>query len=211
MTDHVAVAPIFPFPISAAGSLSLVGAPVDAGDLAAFTAFIADRRGDQPALVGGYDEHRGLYATSAHFGGPEHGGDEPRVIHLGIDVWTDAGTPLRAPLDAVVHSFADNHRPGDFGGTVILTHGVGGETFHSLWGHLARRTLEGLEEGRAIARGEVFAWLGEPAENGGWPPHLHLQRILDLGDRRGDFPGVARLSEREQWLRACPDPADLLV
>ena len=221
MPDRPGVAQMFPFPIHEAGPLRLTGAPVDVGDLEAFTAFIAAERGDRPALVGGYNEHRGLYAASAHFGGPDHGGpdhggpdhdgDEPRVIHLGVDVWTDAGTPVRAPVDAVVHSVADNDRHGDYGGTVVLTHDLAGAVFHTLYGHLARRTLDGLTAGRAIARGEVFAWLGEPHENGGWPPHLHLQRIRDLGERRGDFPGVARLSEREAWLRICPDPSDLLI
>ena len=211
MTEHPAAARIFPFSIAEAGPLSLAGAPVDVGDLEAFRAFIAARRGHRPALVGGYDEHRGVYAASALFGGPRHGGDEPRVIHLGIDVWTDAGTALRAPLAGVVHSLADNDRHGDYGATVILSHEGPTGAFHTLWGHLARRSLAGLREGQAVARGEVFAWLGEPHENGGWPPHLHLQKILDLGDHRGDFPGVARLSERAAWLRRCPDPADLLV
>jgi murein DD-endopeptidase MepM/ murein hydrolase activator NlpD len=202
---------MFPFPIRDAGPLSFAEAPVDVGDLDAFSAYIAACRGDRPALVGGYGEHRGIYAASALFGGPRHGGDEPRVIHLGVDVWTDAGTPVCAPLDAVVHSFADNHRHGDYGATVILAHETGGDTFYSLYGHLARRTLAGLREGRPVARGEVFASLGEPHENGGWPPHLHLQRIRDLGGHRGDYPGVARRSEREAWLLACPDPTGLLV
>jgi murein DD-endopeptidase MepM/ murein hydrolase activator NlpD len=207
----VGVARIFPFAIAEAGPLSLSGAPVDVGDLAAFSAYIAARRGARPALVGGYGEDRGVYAASSLFGGARHGGDEPRTIHLGVDVWTDAGTPLRAPLDAVVHSLADNRGHGDYGGTVILSHATAAGGFHTLYGHLARRSLEHLRPGQALARGEVFAWLGEAEENGGWPPHLHLQKILDLGGRRGDFPGVARRSERARWLRICPDPGALLA
>ncbi len=206
-------APMFPFPIAAARPLRLADAAVDVGDLAAFTAFLDGVRGDAPSLIGGYDEPRGVYAASPLFGGVAAGGsDEPRTLHLGVDVWAPAGTPLRAPLDAVVHSFADNRTFGDYGGTIILTHAdPRGAVFHALYGHLARRSLEGLREGQAIARGTVFAWIGAPDENGGWPPHLHLQRIEDLQGRRGDFPGVVRLSEREHWLRICPDPRDLLV
>lgn len=195
---------VFPFPIAEARSLVLEGAAVDVSDLAAFTAFLAVRRGTAPALIGGYNEHRGLYGGSALFGDTQ----EPRVIHLGVDVWTEAGTQLAAPLPAVVHSFADNADFGDYGATIILEHAGPSWT---LWGHLARRSLAGLVAGRPLARGEVFAWLGEPHENGGWPPHLHLQRIIDLLGKAGDFPGVAKLSERERWLGLCPDPADLLV
>ena len=206
-------APMFPFPIAAARPLRLTDATVDVGDLAAFTAFLDRVRGDAPSLIGGYAELRGVYAASPLFGGAAADSvAEPRSLHLGVDVWAPAGTPLRAPLAGVVHSFADNHRFGDYGATIILTHAdPGGRTFHALYGHLARRSLADLREGQAIARGAVFAWVGTPQENGGWPPHLHLQRIEDLQGRRGDFPGVVRPSEREHWLRVCPDPGDLLV
>jgi murein DD-endopeptidase MepM/ murein hydrolase activator NlpD len=206
-------APIFPFPITAARPLHLSQAPVDVGDLAAFTAYLERLRGDAPSLVGGYGEQRGIYAASALFGGPAaDAAEEPRTLHLGIDVWAPAGTPLRAPLDGVVHSFADNQRFGDYGGTIVLTHThPDGHAFHTLHGHLARRSLDDLAVGQRIGRGEVFAWIGAPAENGGWPPHLHLQWIEDMLGQRGDFPGVVRLSERERWLRLCPDPRPLLV
>jgi murein DD-endopeptidase MepM/ murein hydrolase activator NlpD len=205
-------APMFPFAIADARPLSLEGASVDVTDFEAFSAYLDDLRGEAPSLVGGYDEHRGIYAGSALFGGHEHDDEEPRVIHLGVDVWAPVGTPLRSPLDAVVHSFADNRAFGDYGGTIVLQHDEPGEgVFFTLHGHLARRSLEGLAEGQAIARGEVFAWLGDRHENGGWPPHLHLQRIQDMLDYRGDFPGVVRRSDRDRWRRLCPDPRPLLV
>src|SRR5262249_60713068 len=43
-------------------------------------------------------------------------------------------------------------------------------------------------------------------ENGGWPPHLHFQIILDLLERDADFPGVARSSEPAVWTSLSPDP-----
>ncbi|MBD3222997.1 peptidoglycan DD-metalloendopeptidase family protein [bacterium] len=196
-------APVFPFSLADARPLALAGVDLDVRDLAALIRFIAERRGPAPALYGGYGEDRSVYAASTLF----DGAGEPRTIHLGLDVWTDAGTPLRAPLDAEVHSLAVNDRFGDYGGTIILTH----DGFHTLWGHLAHRSLDGLREGQTVARGEQFAWLGEPDENGGWPPHLHLQRIEDLEGRRGDFPGVAPRSEKARWLANCPDPKSLLL
>jgi len=195
-------APIFPFAMADALPLSLADAELDGTDLPAFEAFLATRRGAAPALVGGYDQIRRIYSN------PQFLGDgEPRIVHLGVDVWTDGGTPLAAPLAGTVHSFADNAATGDYGATIILQH----EGFCTLWGHLARRSLQDLVAGAPVARGETFAWLGEPAENGGWPPHLHLQQILDMGDHRGNHPGVATLSDRQSWLRRCPDPSMLLV
>lgn len=195
--------PVFPFPIAQARPVSLASVSFDVADLAAFTAFIDARRGSAPALIGGYGEDRGVYAASKLFAGQ----GEPRRIHLGVDVWTDADTPVRAPLPARVHSAAINDRFGDYGGTIILEH----EDFFTLYGHLAHRSVAGVRPGQEIAPGEVFAWLGSPSENGGWPPHLHFQRIEDLLGHAGDFPGVARASERERWLTLCPDPGALLA
>ena len=193
---------VFPFTMDDARPVSLSGVDFDVSDLERFTRYIEERRGDALALYGGYGEDRGVYAASALFDGE----GEARTIHLGLDVWTFAGTELRAPLDGVVHSVAINDRFGDYGGTVILEH----DGFHTLWGHLAHRELQTLHEGRVVGAGEAFARLGTPEENGGWPPHLHLQCIRDLLGHRGDFPGVVARSEKERWFEICPDPEFLL-
>jgi 4-aminobutyrate aminotransferase-like enzyme len=57
-----------------------------------------------------------------------------------------------------------------------------------------------------VARGEPLGWVGEANENGGWPPHLHFQVIVDLLGFEGNFPGVAPPGEREVWLSLSPDP-----
>lgn len=194
---------IFPFPTHQATPLSLADVDFDVSDLAAFTRFIDERRGSAPALIGGYGEDRTVYQASPLFDGD----GEPRTIHLGVDIWCDAGTPLAAPLDATVHSAAVNDRFGDYGGTIILAH----DGFFTLWGHLAHGSARSVTSGQPLAAGEIFARLGTPAENGGWPPHLHLQCITDLQGRRGDFPGVAPRSERHQWLELCPDPRLLVL
>jgi murein DD-endopeptidase MepM/ murein hydrolase activator NlpD len=156
--------------------------------------------------IGGYGEHRVIYARSEHF----DKGEEPRRLHLGVDIWGAAGTPVSAPLDGAVHSVAFNNLFGDYGGTVILQHQVNGFTFHTLYGHLSLSSLQGKEKGKTVGAGEVFAWFGMPEENGQWPPHLHFQIIIDMGGRVGDYPGVCRYSEREQWLANGPDPDVLL-
>jgi len=52
--------------------------------------------------------------------------------------------------------------------------------------------------------------VGTPDENGGWPPHVHFQVILDLLDEDTGFPGVAYASERALWTGLSPDPNLLL-
>ena len=106
----------------------------------------------------------------------------------------------------MVHSLADNANFGDYGPTVILQHELEGTVFFSLYGHLSRREWQHLRPGQAIAQGEAFATVGPFPENGDWPPHLHFQLIADMQGWVGDFPGVARPSEREAWAALCPDP-----
>lgn len=158
-------------------------------------------------LMGGYMEDRSIYD------GPVFAetGEEPRTLHLGLDVFACAGTPVYAPLEGVVHSFQVNGGELDYGPTIILEHSPTPDLiFWTLYGHLSEDSLMGLDEGDPISMGETLAELGAPDVNGGWAPHLHFQIMLDLGGRRGDFPGVCRLSEREAWEMISPDPLALL-
>jgi peptidoglycan LD-endopeptidase LytH len=156
--------------------------------------------------AGGYAEDRSIYSQEL-FAPP---GEEPRTVHLGIDIFAPVQAEVFAPLNAQVHSFQDNARPGDYGPTIILEHMIDGGAFHTLYGHLSRASLSSLAPGKMIRTGERVGWLGAKTENGGWPPHLHFQIILDLKGMSGDYPGVCRRSEREHWLSVCPDPARLL-
>lgn len=181
--------------------------------LGSFTSFIDQTRRDASALYlyGGYGETRQMYRRSHLFDRNlfEAGGqkDEPRSLHLGLDVWGDAGTPISAPMGGVVHSLAYNDHVGDYGATIILGHQIDGFGFYSLYGHLSLKDLSTVREGHFINRGEVFAHFGPPEENGHWPPHLHFQLIIDIGVYDGDYPGVCRPSESAHYLANSPDPA----
>ncbi|TCD12731.1 peptidase M23 [Pedobacter frigidisoli] len=152
--------------------------------------------------IGGYDEHRTIYSRSAHFDTAE----EPRRLHLGVDVWAPAGTPIYNFYDATVQSFAHNNNFGDYGATIILAYEIDGFRFNALYGHLSLASLSNLEEGKFIPAGIKIAELGVKEENGYWPPHLHFQIIQDMQGLKGDYPGVCKFSEREQYLANCPDP-----
>jgi len=165
----------------------------------------AMREANVSVALGRYDEPRLLY-TASFFGG-ERLGSERRTIHIGLDLFADAGTPVYAPLDGVVHAFADNAVPQDYGPVIILRHETAdGDELFTLYGHLSRASLAGLAIGQRVARGERLATLGAPNENVGWTPHLHLQIITDLLGWNTDFPGVAPASQRAVWRSLSPDP-----
>lgn len=154
--------------------------------------------------IGGYLENRPIYRTSELYSVEE---ENNRCIHLGIDLWTEADTKVFAPLDGVVHSFKYNNNPLDYGGTIILEHRFAGAIFYTLYGHLSLKSLDSLLKGKVIEKGNCFCRLGDPKENGGWPPHLHFQLILDMLDNEGDFKGVSCESDMAYYSGLCPNPA----
>lgn len=154
------------------------------------------------AGVGGYFEDRFIYRRSTHFDAAA----ESRNLHLGVDIWIEAGAPVYTPLDATVHSFQDNANFGDYGPTIILQHELEDIPFYTLYGHLNRASLTGLEPGKHFHKGEKIAEVGPFPENGDWPPHLHFQVMASMENRSGDFPGVATLSEKTHYELLCPDP-----
>lgn len=178
-------------------------------DTALFSEWIEDqlKQTNSRYGIGGYNEHRTLYARSSLFGDNA----EPRRLHLGVDIWGPAGTSIYNPLEGCIHSFKFNNQFGDYGATIILEHKLDDLTIHTLYGHLSLASLNGLKEGQTIPKGSNFADFGIPAENGHWPPHLHFQLIFDMGNYKGDYPGVCAFPQREYYLRNCPDPHDLLA
>ncbi len=160
--------------------------------------------------VGEYDEARLVY-TSDLFRAEGWDGPEWRTIHVGLDLFGEAGCPVRAPIAGKVHSVRNNLGPGDYGPTVIVEHRVtdrDGEplTFHTLYGHLDLDTLRDIHPGLPLSAGDTIGRLGTPQVNGGWPPHVHFQIAIDVFDRSGEFPGVARPSERAVWKSVSPAP-----
>ncbi len=187
----------------------------------AFTDYIHGEKVKNNAhyLIGGYNELREMYKRSALFGFQKNyfntpGNDvipaEPRRLHLGVDIWGDAGTKIYAPLGGMVHSFANNNNYGDYGATIILQHQIDTLQFHTLYGHLSLKDIAHLREGQFITRGQCFAHFGTPIENGNWPPHLHFQIIEDMEMKEGDYPGVCKVSEQTRYLSNCPNP-DLIL
>jgi 4-aminobutyrate aminotransferase-like enzyme/Ser/Thr protein kinase RdoA (MazF antagonist) len=182
------------------------------------TIFGEMRRSGSAVGIGRYNEARLLYSSPLFSTNDQSVDglptDERRTLHLGMDFFTDPGTPICVPLDGIVHSFANNRARLDYGPVVILEHPLesdsNGATFFTLYGHLSEDSLRNLKIGERVSHGKPFARIGSSAENGGWPPHLHFQIITDLLDLGTGFPGVARFSERKVWTSLSPDPNLLL-
>jgi murein DD-endopeptidase MepM/ murein hydrolase activator NlpD len=193
---------LFPFDFTASNTQLSAGT---VADTTAFSAWVTQtlQRNNCRYGIGGYFENRTLYSRSMHF---NTSSDEPRRLHLGVDIWAEAGTPVYSPLEGKVHSFRDNDNFGDYGPTIILEYFFYGIKFYALYGHLNRESLEGLYPGKTIQQNQQIAEFGNATENGSWPPHLHFQLMFDLEGNEGDYPGVCKLSDREKYQLNIPDP-----
>lgn len=157
---------------------------------------------------GGYLEHRDIYNRSDYFNADKP--EEERNIHLGLDLWIEAGTAVYAPLDGKIHSFKNNTNYGDYGPTIILEHHIENETFFTLYGHLSLESITTLEVGVEVKKGQKIATLGTAEVNGDYAPHLHFQIIKDIQNYEGDYPGVSNQLNLEFYKTNCPDPNLLL-
>jgi murein DD-endopeptidase MepM/ murein hydrolase activator NlpD len=174
------------------------------GNASAFQDYIAEKLGDKIGF-GGYLENRVIYESYENFATASA---DFRNIHLGMDFWMMAGTPVFAPLEGEVHSFQVNQGAGNYGPTIILYHPA--EKIYSLYGHVSMADLESIEIGSPVAAGQKLCHLGKPTENGGWPPHLHFQWIRDMQAFQGDYPGVCSQRDLSFYAENCPDPANFL-
>ncbi len=155
--------------------------------------------------IGRYLEPRAFYLTDT-FDGRAGDPRERRTIHLGIDLFDEAGAEVKAPMKGRVKSVHDNGEGLDYGPTVILEHDGPDGPFWTLYGHLERDSVTDLVTGAEVDPGDVIARVGPYPENGDWPPHLHFQIITDLLGREVEFPGVALPRERSVWASFSPDP-----
>ena len=154
--------------------------------------------------LGSYGEKRSVYETDAF---ADAASPERRTVHLGIDVFAPAMTPVYAPLAGQVLHVTYNPDYLDYGNTLILQHDAGGVPFYTLYGHLAASLPGLLAVGDIVAPGQLIAHLGDWHENGGWAAHLHFQIMTDMLEQlSGNFFGVGHESLLDVWKDICIDP-----
>ncbi len=165
---------------------------------------------DGQIWLGYYFEPRLIYAEPAFRTGPWLASDR-RTVHLAIDAFAPAGTPVLAPMDATVHVIENRTGYLDYGGVVILAHDTPeGDRFFTLYGHLDPIVCDTLEPGQQLKKGMVFCTLGNSRQNGGWAPHIHFQMALTLDGLGNDWPGVGDPDDNVLWRAMCPNPAAML-
>ena len=174
-----------------------------------FETFIENHLGKNKAKVafGGYNEVRNLYKKTSLFNNEQ--ADE-RNIHIGMDLWIKAGTPVLAALDGAVYGFDYNTGVGNYGPTIILKHSLENQTFYTLYGHLSLESVQNIEIGSVFKKGQQLATLGDTSVNGGYSPHLHFQIIKNIGENFSDYPGVCSKKDLDYYIENCPDPNLLL-
>lgn len=131
---------------------------------------------------------------------------DKRFIHLGLDVIVGLGTPLSAPLDAIVAESGYEGGEGNYGGYVLLKHeSPSFETFYSFYGHLCKDRLPAT--GKTFPAGASFAEIGDFHENGNWFHHTHIQVITRKGLEMGYVSkGYCTEKDLVEINDLCPSP-----
>ncbi len=198
------------------GSSDLPG-PVDPDDTAAMTRDVFRQIEDSNCVagIGQYDEYRLIYNTDDFIDATGH----QRTLHLGIDIFMPAGSPVFSPWDGTVFAASFEKVHLGYGGTLILQHRIPDEdgvekgttrVFYTLFGHLSLRSITRMKAGQPVFRGQKIAEMGDASENGHWPPHVHFQIITHMLHHTDTFVGVGSHAYRNVWLSLCPDPNRIL-
>ncbi len=148
--------------------------------------------------IGRYDELRPNVYNTPLFEGV-------RNIHMGIDIGGAIGTDVHAFADGTIHSFGYNAAAGDYGHVIITQHTLDGVDLWALFGHLDSGSTAGKMVGQQVSAGEVIGRFGRYTENGGWPPHVHIQ-LSYVEPETHDMPGVVSKDDHAQALKQYPDP-----
>lgn len=92
------------------------------------------------------------------------------IMHKGIDLACDTGTPIYATGDAVVQSSQLGYRRSGYGQMLLLRHKFGYQTRYA---HLSKRLVN---VGDTVRRGDLIGLVGSTGGSTG--PHLHYEVIV---------------------------------
>ena len=90
------------------------------------------------------------------------------VMHQGIDLVAEPGTPVHAAADGVVTGAAPN---GGYGNWIEIEHE---EKLSSVYGHLSA-FAPGIAPGVRVQKGDLIGFVGNTGRSTG--PHLHFELL----------------------------------
>lgn len=156
-------------------------------------------------IAGGYLEPRPIYTTDA-YKVQSNLGSIHRTVHLGIDFWLPALTPVYALFDGEIEISRNDAGDKEYGGLIIIKHEFPELTFYTLYGHQSVESVQSWKKGDKVKKGQKISELGIHEENGNWASHLHFQVMLDMLGNEEEFPGVTYPDQVDIWKSICPDP-----
>ena len=163
--------------------------------------------------IGRYNEKRpGMYTAEIFEAQRDH--------HVGLDIGAPVGTPVFAFYEGEICMVGLNDDEGSYGPTLITKHHFSSPekkgsvtglpaTLWVLYGHLRSDVLNRWSPGDRFERGQHLAHIGDESENGGWPPHVHIQ-LCRFEPSTCDLPGVVAEKDVAQALIDFPDPRLIL-
>jgi 4-aminobutyrate aminotransferase-like enzyme/Ser/Thr protein kinase RdoA (MazF antagonist) len=168
------------------------------------------RRVGSTVGIGRHDEARFTSAAYRSIG-KDSPTDELTTIHLGVDVYAEADTEVRAPLPATVLRVTHGNAVSGSGATVILRHrwGDDGSCF-TIYRHLLVESVSGLVAGQHVESGRVIGRTGSSEPGTRTPAPLHFQLATDLLDREEGPPAMVPMAHRQVWRGLSPSPNMLL-
>lgn len=156
--------------------------------------------------IGPWGEDRPVYTADAFASTLVTG--QRRSLHLGLDLFLDAGSNVRTPIPGRVIEIYMSDLPLDYGHAILLEHRPTPDlTFYSLWGHLSAGTAKARRLGEELKAGDIVGQLGGNKENGGWQPHVHLQLLTYRPAGAADVIGAGEPDYRAVWAELFPDAA----
>src|SRR5699024_5432678 len=103
--------------------------------------------------IGKYNEKRRNMYTAPQY-------KNSRNIHMGIDIYAEAGQPVFSFYEGTVCYKADNNQPGNYGPTLVLCYILDEQPLFALYGHLSRENLDNTSEGERVKKGQKIASVG---------------------------------------------------
>ncbi len=149
-------------------------------------------------LIGRYSENRSALLKGSHLW------KEKRVIHLGIDLFSESLEPVYAPADGIIVRTGYEPGPSSYGHYIIMQHTSQRKTWYSFFGHLSKN----LPSLKSLKKGQQIGTLGDMQENGGWSRHLHYQILLELPE--GTPPGYSTQEDFHRKAKIYPNPNTIL-